>query len=381
MPSIGAHVDWGIHPLTSGHWRVTVHGQPRGSRHTIEEAQALHAEEMIGDWEKEMDTAQRRVKITQDLGKWKGAWKGKKLMYPRLVAYVRQLSLMPGMQILQARLHELGEDTLLQLNDGGAPLPASQPLGLVADETSPYFATASESVLEPMSDHGEEEDEVATLVGSRVVDLVTPDDSASRPGSPSLRDNNAFRILEVGRPGASKPSISMEPEETIVEQVKQAAGFKFVNPLFSPNREQQLGASCGHNIRLVSWCKQRHGHEGSGGVGTRSIAEWYKRNMDQVPTHLQGREFGGKPGNIQICHIISDALGGTNWVYNYVLATKEVNDYFKEKYTAEWERYVGAEPAEYARLFQKWYVKKAAAYMAFGAFDAFSDKFLAKGRM
>lgn len=279
-----------------------------------------------------------------------------------------------------------GEQLPLALPAPPAPLPPA-----LCTKKSPYFP-APELPPEPLEPSGkrprwadegndnDDDDEMTEVVfnPTRAPLEIGPNDSVSRCASPSLASGNGFRLLEAGRPGANKPSIAMEPEQRIVEQVST---FKFVDPLYAPTREQQFGASCGQNSALVTYAKQQYGHVGSGGMSTTKVATWYKRHMDQVPSHLQGREFGNKPGNLQVCHIISDAIGGAPWVFNYVIATKEVNDYFREKYTAEWERYVGREAAELARYFQKWLTKKAAAVVAFGSFDHITDKFLARGRL
>ena len=144
-------------------------------------------------------------------------------------------------------------------------------------------------------------------------------------------------------------------------------------------RSQQLDSGCGNNPRLVKYARDKYGDK-RGGMPTSAVISWYRKHPDQLPEHLQGRDFGTGPDDLQVCHIISKAKGGHDWVYNYGIYTKKVNDRYGKYLPKEWSRYIGLQVECMAESFARYTAKKAAAVLTFGAFDPVSDIFLAKGR-
>lgn len=143
-------------------------------------------------------------------------------------------------------------------------------------------------------------------------------------------------------------------------------------------RGEQLESSCGHNTELVSYIRAKYGDR-RGGVSPVVIRRWFEKDMEnRLPERLKGRVFGSKDGDIQVCHIISKAKGGHDWIFNYWLDLKEVNCYFKQYLPKEWDDYIGRDAVVYAESFARWVKKKAEAVLTFGSFDPQLDFFLAR---
>lgn len=142
---------------------------------------------------------------------------------------------------------------------------------------------------------------------------------------------------------------------------------------------QQLESGCGNNAYLVKYARDNYGDK-RGGIPTRQVIAWYRKHPDQLPAHYKGKDFGSEPDDLQVCHIISVAKGGSNWIYNYGIYPRRVNVHYGKYMPKEWSQYIGPQVESMADTFASWAAKKLAASVTFGAFDPVSDQFLAKGR-
>lgn len=144
-------------------------------------------------------------------------------------------------------------------------------------------------------------------------------------------------------------------------------------------RSQQLESYCGNNPDLVAYAERRYGRK-PGGMPTSAVQRWYRSHPGQLPEHLRGRRFGPRSGDVQVCHIISVAKGGADYVWNYGIYAQSVNSYFGEFMPREWSNYIGKHADQTAKDFARWVAKKAAACIDFGSFNPISDRLLARGR-
>lgn len=222
----------------------------------------------------------------------------------------------------------------------------------------------------PMAELGSmDDDELSAIDGARTIiaraiaePAISPEDSVSRAGSPS------HQAPAVGASGGR----SISPGLTIV--YREEATTKF--PVRT--RGQQLEAACGANAHLVDFAIERYGRT-PGGMSTKQVTNWYMVDMEKrLPSHLQGRKFGQKKGDIQVCHIISKAKGGHDWVYNYFLELQEINAFFGKYLPLDWDRHIGTDAARNAETFARWVSKRARAVLCFGEFRGAMDYFLAR---
>lgn len=181
---------------------------------------------------------------------------------------------------------------------------------------------------------------------------------------------------EVTTPAAALAARA-NPEPAKAKPVATAVGTAI--PMPAPTRGQQMEAYCGLNVKLVEFARRRYGDK-PGGMNARAVRKWYEAHPEELPEHLKCKSFGNKKGCINVCHIISKAKGGSDWVANYVICTHEVNHFFAEYMPREWDQFIGAQAKEMAQSFAMWVAKKAAANITFGSFDPVADFFLARGR-
>lgn len=143
-------------------------------------------------------------------------------------------------------------------------------------------------------------------------------------------------------------------------------------------RGDQLESACGTNTELVAYAKDRYGNK-PGGMTREQVKRWYKKDMaNRLPSRFIGKEFGLNRGDIQVCHIISTANGGHDWVYNYFIDLAEVNHHFGKHISKEWDDYIGKDAKGHAESFSRWAAKKLKGLMPFGTFDPISDYYTAR---
>ena len=143
-------------------------------------------------------------------------------------------------------------------------------------------------------------------------------------------------------------------------------------------RGDQLESACGTNTELVAYAKERYGNK-PGGMTREQVKRWYKKDMaNRLPSRFIGKEFGLQRGDIQVCHIISTANGGHDWIYNYYIDLAEVNHHFGKHMSKEWDDYIGRDAKGHAESFSRWAAKKLKGIMPFGSFDPISDYYTAR---
>lgn len=237
-----------------------------------------------------------------------------------------------------------------------APPPAlpAAPLAL-----APLFNAAHKERKEDDDQEIADIDDNATFVATR----ISPDDSVSRRGSPSLREDVVHW---------SQRERCVSPGAMIISRERFSERFDMLT------RGQQLEAYCGNNTELVEYAIERYGGT-PGGMSTDQIKNWYKADMEgRMPSHLQGLVFGIKDGDVQVCHIVSKAKGGHDWIYNYFLAIKAVNMFFGKYLPLDWDRYIGKDAAKMSETFARWVSKRAKAVLCFGEFKGQLDYYLAR---
>ena len=139
---------------------------------------------------------------------------------------------------------------------------------------------------------------------------------------------------------------------------------------------QQLESYCGNNVKLVEYAKKNYGAK-RGGMSTKHIRDYYRKFPGELPEHLRDRSFADKDG-IQVCHLISKAKGGHEWVYNYGVYEARVNRHFHKFLPKQWDAYVGRLAMSHAENFARWVSKKASAVLQFGPFDTIQDHCLVR---
>lgn len=140
----------------------------------------------------------------------------------------------------------------------------------------------------------------------------------------------------------------------------------------------QIESTCGFDTDLVAYAKAKYGNT-PGGMSREAVKNWYKKDMaNRLPSRHKGKKFGTEPGDLQVLHIISEAKGGSDWVFNYFIDTAEVNRYFGKSLPKEWDAYVGKRATVMAETFARWVAKKAKAVLTFAPFDPVLDHYLAR---
>lgn len=264
----------------------------------------------------------------------------------------------------QARLDELKRKRDAQTQarlELGAP-PGPKRLALPAPKNLERKLTiAAADTQEGAQECDDEElsaiDDAATVV-MPLAHLATLAEPSSRSGSPSLRNTWQDRIVS--------PSLLIGYREEAAQ-------------LFEPlTRGEQLDAYCGMNTELVKHARDVYGSK-PGGMSRNAIKNWYKKDLsERLPGHLRGRQFGTESGDLQVCHIVSTAKGGHDWVFNYFIALVEVNQYFNKWLPKEWDVYIGPDATKQAETFARWVACRAKAALTFGQFDPIADHFLAR---
>ena len=141
------------------------------------------------------------------------------------------------------------------------------------------------------------------------------------------------------------------------------------NPYWPTSREDRLAAYCGNMISLVTYARQKHAK--TGGMSTKQVRNWLRKNPDYVPKWLQGTDF-------EVDHIVSDKLGGLPWPHNYFLMPKPINKHFGEWVDAEKARYVGDDAWQGASSFARWIRNKVRAVVDFSEFNPVGAQFVGR---
>ena len=161
-----------------------------------------------------------------------------------------------------------------------------------------------------------------------------------------------------------------EPAEVL--RFKQQVGHKktlkeldppvWQNPTFAklfdePSREHQRQAFCGANKELEAYCRNleyKRSKDKPGGVTTAKVADWYKAHQEHIPQLFRnmGLKFGSGLLDLQVCHILCDSWSGANWIDNYVIHVRCVNQAFDEWWTPGWARIVGEAAIKVAKARQ-----------------------------
>ena len=144
-------------------------------------------------------------------------------------------------------------------------------------------------------------------------------------------------------------------------------------------KAEQLDSYCGCMPDLVDYARHKYGQK-PGGMPTSSVRRWFERNPERLPAHLHGRKFGNSRGDLNVCHVISKAKGGHDFVWNFGIYTREVNSHFDKYISKEWDAYVGPHAVSTAQNFARWVSLKAAAVVGFGDFNPVSDYCIASSR-
>ena len=135
--------------------------------------------------------------------------------------------------------------------------------------------------------------------------------------------------------------------------------------------------ACSAQPELVEFARRVYGNK-PGGMPRSAVSAWYKKNTtNALPPSMHGSRFGNADDDLQVCHIVPRALGGSDFIYNYVICTADVNRHFGRYFTTEWTKCVGRDAVQIACMFQRWTCKKAAALIDAGQFDPVADRVLA----
>jgi len=168
------------------------------------------------------------------------------------------------------------------------------------------------------------------------------------PPSPSL-----IMARAPPPPMAPLPKVELAPKEWV--------------PQFGwGSHQQQLACYLGFNVKLVEFCRdlerRRIEKNRPGGVSTKDVRKWLLSHPEFIPDHLKNVAW-------EIDHIISDALGGIPWVFNYYIMPKSDNVHFKEFLSKEKTRYVGATVFAAAKSFARWYRARSLMFVQCGRYD------------
>ena len=197
------------------------------------------------------------------------------------------------------------------------------------------------------------------------------------PPPPATLQTNINSWLQgatsAAAPPAAAPAAPAAPSN--------AAGKKKVVTIPTPSRSHQLEHYCGNIPQLIKYARDKHGQPGKGGMDQAAIHRWYrmpghwKRYMPKAFQHLN---FGKGDNDLQVCHIVADAIGGHPWPYNYVIATRQTNIHFKQYFPKEWRDYIGEQAYTHATTFHRWATQTTQATLPYGKFDPILDRILAK---
>jgi hypothetical protein len=116
-----------------------------------------------------------------------------------------------------------------------------------------------------------------------------------------------------------------------------------------------------------------------GGMPAAAVRNYFKHNPEQLPQCHKGKTFGNKPGNIQVCHILSCKLGGVDWPLNYGIYEIRANQYFGEFYPLQWVHYIGHAAHQAATDFARWFKLSAETQILFSRYNPRTDFLLARG--
>jgi len=211
-----------------------------------------------------------------------------------------------------------------------------------------------------------------------------------RPGMGRTSHKRSQRPVKANKESASKKFKSGVVSSTPVEPPPLRCGSPSLDAhkneppssvarrLTPLSRGDQLESMCGFNTALVEHARQKYGNQ-PGGMMPNQIRAWYEKDMDgRLPTRLRGRTFGQRSGDLQVLHIVSKAKGGHDWVHNYFIDLQEVNHFFRQYLTKEWDDYIGTDAKTCAETFARWVSMRAKTTMTFGQFDPQQDYFLAR---
>ena len=160
---------------------------------------------------------------------------------------------------------------------------------------------------------------------------------------------------------------------------KDVVGKVVPEPPKPLSRGDQLDSACAMNVELVSYARKTFGNK-PGGMSTKFVKKWYKEDMaNRLPERFKGRVFGSGSDDLQVCHIISKAKGGHDFVYNYFIDTARVNRYFSKFMPREWDFYIGKDAYRSAETFAQWVALRSKAVITFGSFDPIADFYTARG--
>jgi hypothetical protein len=154
--------------------------------------------------------------------------------------------------------------------------------------------------------------------------------------------------------------------------------FEIVAPLPTLSPQAQQDAFLGTNLKLMQYA--RNHYDKPGGMPTAAVRRYYTKFPNEWPNHLAGKVFGSRDGDVQVCHIVPDYLGGLAWPLNYGLYVCEVNHFFGKHFPLAWEQYVGTHAARTAAEFHRWHSRKAASMVTYSGYDPVTDFLLIRGR-
>lgn len=135
------------------------------------------------------------------------------------------------------------------------------------------------------------------------------------------------------------------------------------------SREDRLASYCGNNAELINFARRKHGK--TGGMSNTQVRNWLKKNPEYIPAWL-------KDTNWEVDHIISHAVGGMPWPYNFFIMPKSMNAHFRQWVDAEKAAYVGADAWQMATSFAQWSRNKTRAVVDFSSFDPVGAQFVGR---
>ena len=199
-------------------------------------------------------------------------------------------------------------------------------------------------------------------------------------------DDDEQPATTVATPKKQRMSYSIVPVERSVVPILEDDGlcasdeenFEIVAPLPTLAPQAQLDAFLGENHHLMQYARKYY--DRPGGMPTSAVRRYYAKFFEEWPKHLAGKVFGSQDGNVQVCHIVPDYLGGLSWPLNYGIYDVHVNQKFGKHFPLAWEQYVGAHAARTAAEFHRWHSRKAASMVNYGGYDPVTDFLLIRGR-
>lgn len=126
-----------------------------------------------------------------------------------------------------------------------------------------------------------------------------------------------------------------------------------------PDRRVQHDAYLGNHAALLEYARKLYEQRLSSSkaglphFSTSDVIRFFRTNPKEMPESFSAREFGVGSDDLQVCHVVSRALGGSDWPYNYVLCTRAINVHFSKYMTREWESFVGKDAVQKAQEFAK----------------------------